>query len=223
MEGLEGRKSDAWDRAVADLQQTDLKAAADRGLVKYEETSARASILFECFGHPFRLMLPGFELESPASVDYFTLKVLALRYLCKADCSPVTGEWIAYRDLPGGMFYAATIPPTVEEPLAEAFGYQRWSLTDTAPLLHGRETEYGDESFVFHAFPRVPLLIVLHWGDEEFPPSVRFLFDRCCSHYLNTDDCKILATQTTSLLIKLAGQEFKGGSGDEDNPLWMVD
>ena len=222
MEDLEGRKSDAWERAVSDLRQTDLKAAA-RGLVKYEETSARDSILFECFGHPFRLILPGFELEAPSLVDFFTLKVLALRYLHKADCSPITGEWIAYRDLPGGMFYAATIPAAVEEPLARAFGLNRWSLTDTAPLLNGKETEYGDESFVFHAFPRVPLMIVLHWGDDEFPPAVRFLFDRCCSHYLNTDDCKILATQTTSLLIQLAGHEKPGGSAGEENPLWMVD
>ncbi len=223
MEDLEGRKTDAWERAVSDLRQTDLKEAAARGLVKYEETSARDSILFECFGHPFRLILPDFELEAPASVDFFTLKVLALRYLHKADCSPITGEWIAYRDLPGGMFYAATIPAAVEEPLARAFGLNRWSLTDTAPLLNGKETEYGDESFVFHAFPRVPLMIVLHWGNDEFPPAVRFLFDRCCSHYLNTDDCKILATQTTSLLIQLAGHEKPGSSAGEENPLWMVD
>jgi hypothetical protein len=62
-------------------------------------------------------------------------------------------------------------------------------------------------------------MVVLHWGNDEFPPSARLLFDRCVSHYLNTDDCKVLATQTTSMLIKLAGGEYQV----DEAALWMVD
>lgn len=219
MEELGAGKTGAWERALDDLGQKDLRSAAAMGLADYEESPSGDSILLPCFGFPMRISLPGFEIAASAAVDNFTFKVLALRYITKADNSPITGEWVAYRDLPGGMFYAATIPPTVEEPLARVFGAERWALTDTAPSLNGRELEYGDESFVFHAFPRVPLMVVLHWGNDEFPPSARFLFDRCVSHYLNTDDCKVLATQTAALLIRQSGGEYRC----DDQPLWMVD
>ncbi len=219
MEELGTGKAGAWERALEDLGRTDLKSAAAKGLIDYEESPAGDSILLSCFGYPMRIAVPGCEIVASSAVDNFTLKVLALRYISKADNSAITGEWVAYRDLPGGMFYAATIPPTVEEPLAEVFGAEKWALSDTAPALNGKELEYGDESFAFYAYPRVPLMVVLHWGKDEFPPSVRFLFDRCVSHYLNTDDCKVLATQTASMLIKLAGGEYQV----DDASLWMVD
>ena len=215
------RKEEAWQKAVEDLRGMDLGPAAEKGLAVLKESPEGGSLIIECFGHPLRLNLLSFEFEAPSIIDLFTLKVLALRYLSKSDGAPVTGEWIDYRDLPGGMFYSATIPPTVEDPLARFFGHERWSLTDIAPALGGKESDYGDESFVFHAFPRVPLLVVLHWGSDEFPPGARFLFDRCCSHYLNTDDCKILATQTAALLIKMAGGVY--ASDDDPAALWMVD
>ena len=66
--------------------------------------------------------------------------------------------------------------------------------------------------------PRVPLLLVMHRGDEEFPPDCRVLFDRCCSHYLNTDDLKVLSTQLAAYLMKGAGVE-----ADTENLLWMVE
>lgn len=221
MDAPDARKDEAWRKAVDDLKNTDIREAAPKGLVACKQSPDGDFLIVECFGHPLRVSIPSFEFEAPSIVDLFTFKILALRYLAKADGAPVTGEWVDYRDLPGGMFYAATIPPTVEEPLAHFFGHERWSLTDIAPALNGKESEYGDESFVFHAFPRVPLLVVLHWGKDEFPPGARFLFDRCCSHYLNTDDCKILATQAASLLIRMAGGVY--ASGDDPAALWMVD
>lgn len=221
MDTSDARKSQAWYAAADALRGMDIRAAAAKGLASYKKSPDGDFLILECFGHPLRINLSSFEFEAPTLVDLFSLKILGLRYLSKADGSAVTGEWVDYRDLPGGMFYAETIPPTVEEPLARFFGHEKWSLTDIAPALGGKESEYGDESFVFHAYPRVPLLVVLHWGDEEFQPGARFLFDRCCAHYLNTDDCKILATQTASLLIMLAGGVY--ASGDDPATLWMVD
>jgi hypothetical protein len=62
------------------------------------------------------------------------------------------------------------------------------------------------------------LLLVLHWGDDEFAPESRMLFDRCCPHYLNTDDLKILATQIAAYLLRWAGAEEEAR-----NLLWMVE
>lgn len=193
--------------------------AAPRGGFGIEEGESLVALLSQCFGHSLRIEFPGPRVILPPPVDLFSLRILALRYLYRADGSPVTGEWVAYRDLPGGLFYAATIPPTVERPLAEAFGWQPGSLTSAAAHLGGQPEYFGDEAFSYLAFPRVPLLVVLHRGDEEFPPEARVLFDRCCSHYLNTDDLKVLATQLSALLLRLSGRDYRA----EDALLWMVD
>jgi hypothetical protein len=170
------------------------------------------------FGGRIEISMPLGEMAMPPLTDSLSLRVLALRYI-KLSCGvPLSGNWIAYRDLPGGRFYAATLVPTVEQPLARLFGSSKGSLQEASRKLGGVGADYGDEAFIFHPFPRVPMLLVLHRGDDEFPPDCRVLFDSCCSSYLNTDDLKVLATQLAAYLIKSAGKD-----ADSVNLLWMVE
>lgn len=170
------------------------------------------------FGRKGIIRLPEGRFSFPSRVDSFSLRVLALRYITLADGVPVSGRWIAYRDLPGGRFYASTLVPTVERPLADLYGRRRGALGEAARELGGERADFGDESYIFRPFPRTPLLVVLHWGDEEFEPGCRLLFDSCCSHYLNTDDLKVLATQVAAFLFRWAGREEEAR-----NLLWMVE
>ncbi|MBC7246350.1 MAG: DUF3786 domain-containing protein [Actinobacteria bacterium] len=213
------RREAALEGALEEIRNADLCRQAELGAFRCEDLGEGVQrLVIPSFGDAVEISMPRGEMKVPSRIDSFSLRVLALRYV-KLSCGlPETGEWIAYRDLPGGRFYAATLVPTVEEPLARIFGYARGLLGEAAVHLGGARAEYGDESFVFRAFPRVPLLLVLHWGDDEFPPQCRVLFDRCCSHYLNTDDLKVLATQLAAYLMRWAGEE-----SEVDNLLWMVE
>ncbi len=214
-----GRREAAFRQAMEDLKGLDLARQAELGGFSCEELgSGRRRVVLPSFNGNIEILMPEGHISMPSHLDSLSLRVLALRYV-KLSCGvPVSGEWIAYRDLPGGRFYAATLAPTIEQPLASLYGYRRGALSEAASELGGERADFGDESFVFHAFPRVPLLLVLHWGDEEFPPECRVLFDRCCSRYLNTDDLKVLATQLAAYLMKAAGREEEA-----ENLLWMVD
>lgn len=214
-----GRREAAFNSALQDVVNMDLRRQAELGAFLWEDLGNGAQRLsIPSFGGTIEILMPEGRIDMPANIDSFSLRVLALRYVSLSCGVPETGEWIAYRDLPGGRFYAATLVPTVEEPLAGIYGYRRGLLSEAAPFLGGARADYGDEAFVFRAFPRVPLLLVLHWGDEEFPPQCRVLFDRCCSRYLNTDDLKVLATQLAAYLMRWAGEE-----GEAQNLLWMVE
>lgn len=214
-----GRRKAAFEDALEEIRHVDMRRQAELGAFRCEDLGAGIQrLVMPSFGDTVEILMPRGDMRVPSHIDSFSLRVLALRYV-KLSCGvPETGEWIAYRDLPGGRFYAATLVPTVEEPLARIFGFRRGLLGEAAAHLGGTRAEYGDESFVFRAFPRVPLLLVLHWGDDEFPPQCRVLFDRCCSHYLNTDDLKVLATQLAAYLMRWAGEE-----SEVDNLLWMVE
>ncbi len=206
-------------QALEELQGLDLCRQAELGGFSCKELEDGAfQLLIPSFNGEIEIWLPEGRMSLPPHLESLSLRVLALRYV-KLSCGvPESGEWIAYRDLPGGRFYAATISPTIERPLADMFGFRRGALGEIAARLGGVKADFGDESFVFRAFPRVPLLLVLHWGDEEFPPECRVLFDRCSSRYLNTDDLKVLATQLAAYLMK------EGGRAEEaENLLWMVE
>ncbi len=215
----EERRARIIEEALDEVRDLDLEEQAERGgfAIRPAPGGGRA-LSIPSFGGEIKISMPGGGMSLPELTDSLTMQVLALRYVKLASGIPVSGEWIAYRDLPGGRFYAATIPPTVERPLAGLFGIRRGLLGEVAAGLGGERAAYGDEAYAFHAFPRVPLLAVIHWGDEEFPPDCRVLFDRCCSGYLNTDDLKILATQLAACLLKLAGEE-----AETENLLWMVE
>jgi hypothetical protein len=215
----EERRRRTIERALEEIRGMDLEGQAQKGGFDCEPLADNGyRILIPTFGESLELILPQGEMTIPSHIDAFSLRVLSLRYI-KLSCGvPVSGEWIAYRDLPGGRFYAATLAPTVEQPLAQAYGGSRGDLGEAAREIGGEEATYGDESYIFYPFPRVPLLLVLHWGDDEFEPDSRVLFDRCCSHYMNTDDLKILATQLAAYLLK------KKGKGEMDESLlWMVE
>lgn len=213
------RREAAFMQALAELEGLDIRRQAELGGFSCLEASKGGSrILLPSFNGTIEITLPEGRMSIPPHLESLSLRVLALRYVKLSCGAPESGEWIAYRDLPGGRFYAATLVPTVEQPLAAIYGRRRGALGEAAALYGGEKADFGDESFVFHAFPRVPLLLVLHWGDEEFAPECRVLFDRCCSHYLNTDDLKVLATQLAAYLMKAAGREEEA-----ENLLWMVD
>jgi len=215
----EERRARTLQRALEEIAGLDLAEQGRKGGFGYTELpDGKQEILIPSFGYTLKICLPEGDMEFPTSIDSFSLQVLALRYIKLSCDETVTGEWIAYRDLPGGRFYAATLVPTVEQPIAQAIGRKKDLLGRAAAEFGGVKSEYGDESYIFHPFPKTPLLLVLHRGDEEFEPDCRILFDRCCSHFLNTDDLKILATQLSAHLLKWAGAEV-----ETENLLWMVE
>ncbi len=215
----EQRRRRIIERALAELEGLDLAEQARLGGFGCRSTAEGGLVLtLPSFGDRIEIAVPAGEVSMPPLTDSLSMRVLALRYVRLSCGVPESGEWIAYRDLPGGRFYSATLVPTVEQPLARIFGRKHGLLEEVSKRLGGIKAEFGDQSQIFHPFPRTPLLLILHHGDEEFVPDCRVLFDRCCSHYLNTDDLKVLATQLASDLMKCAG-----GEAETENLLWMVD
>jgi hypothetical protein len=141
--------------------------------------------------------------------------ILLLHYLLTADGTPVTGQWIAFRNLPGGLGYDAAFEGRASLRLAHAFGSNQPAFEATAKGLAGERLAFGDASFLFRALPRVWLAIVLYLTDEEFPASANVLFDAAASHYMPTEDLAVLGGILAGRLIKDAP---KGILGDPVSP-----
>ena len=143
--------------------------------------------------------------DRPAHV---AVAILLLHYLLGADGTPQAGSWSAYRELPDGLFYAASFARRAEEPLTRAFAASLDALDGfrtAARALGGDALTLGDASFRFVALPLVELAVVVWAGDDEEPGEARVLFDANAGLQLPAEDLAGLGGQLAHRLAGLAG------------------
>ena len=116
------------------------------------------------------------------------------------------GKWVAFRDLPGGMFYHQAYQSYSGDRLAKAIDNRTNVFERAAKNLGGMKLTLGDAAFAFDALPRVRVAAIYNAGDEDFPATANALFDESASHYLPTD---ALAGVGSALVDRLIGVEAK--------------
>jgi len=192
----------SFDLACSSIQGMNLEERAKKAGANYEKGKEGEKITLHFFLEPYHIQFPQLEFYSPSKkVVSLVTRILLLHYLLHADGNPLTGRWVAYKDIPGGLLYAGVFARRVTEPLQRRFGNSARSFKETGIRSGGEPVEIGDASFILHAFPYVPLQYVLWEGDEEFPPSVQLLFDASVDHYLTLEDMVVLGQVTTGRLI----------------------
>ena len=189
-----------------DLARRDPSDLAERSGATFD--AARQAIQIELWGKPYTLGHPELVARDAAGAEAGIYKqALLLMYLHTADKTPLTHKWLAYRELPGGMFYANAFHGYAELRLAQSFNGDLAKFRAAAAGLKGSKLTFGDASFEFVALPRILVAAVYWLGDEDFPSNASILFDAAASHYLPTDAVGALGSQLVSRL---------NGASDED-------
>ena len=186
------------------------KLAAERlSREKFETVSARSGFLkagenaFEVpfLGKAYRVSYPEFDFtteEAPIQEQ-----VLILHYMTAPEVS-VSGNWIAYREIPDASFYFSAFVKRAVDPLKKAFGRDVSLLEKAAKKLGGKSIDAGDAGFEFLLFPRVPIQLILWEGDEEFASEANILFDETVGLLLSPEDIAWLAGMLVYRLMGLA-------------------
>ncbi len=128
------------------------------------------------------------------------LSVLLLHY-AQATQTPLTGNLVKFRDLPGGYAYERAFKQRAIQPLAKAFGSNPLDLVAAASVFGGRQLSFGDASSEIPALEGIPITYVV-WGEHEFPASANILYDSSACRYLPTEDLAVLGEFTTQRLIE---------------------
>jgi hypothetical protein len=163
---------------------------------------------FKYIQHKARIAFPGWSIAwaPPKEAEEFPLtdQVLVLHYFQGAKNLPITGDLVAYRQIPGGEFYTDAFHRRAEIPLASIFGQKPGLLTKASEALGGiPQTGYGDEAALFRVFPHVDILVMLYLADEEFESRGQVLFDRVIGQYLSNEDISWLGS---GLVYRLMAQ-----------------
>jgi len=128
------------------------------------------------------------------------------------------GEFIPYRELPGGADFARNLAVTVEGRLAEHFSGRAAELRRAAEALGGQGTDPGtnrfDAAYEFAALPGLPLRLTFYDADEEFPAEAKLFYDARADAVL---DLECLAVLGLLLVIELERVDERRDQ-DRDRP-----
>jgi hypothetical protein len=193
-------------RVTAELAERDPRELADRAGCAYDPETA--SFELRVYGKLFAASFPDLAVHELAADHHhgqIWLRVLLAHYFRTADGAPLRGEWVSFRELPGGLMYSAAFQGYSGNELARWLGPDFAKLRELAPQLGGQPLTFGDYSFRMDVLPRVPIAIVCDAGDDEFPATARLLFDASAPRYLPTDALATLGGRLTRQLLHAAG------------------
>jgi len=178
----------AWD-ILLDLGAKDVTTNAQASFNSYDSSYA-----LTCFGQDIRISLRDRMIFSESRLgmllvtslgDYSRLSIL--RYLIHAIDLPLSGQLVRPSDLPGGDIFTKGTHIIPLDKAAAYFSNHYNEFLTVGKSLGGTQGDYGDMSLNILPFPRVPVVLIIWLGDEEFPSTASLLFDSSCVSHLPPD------------------------------------
>ncbi len=130
---------------------------------------------------------------------YYRLSVL--QYLIRAKDLPLSGELVNPSNTTGGQIYLRGTHVLPLDQMSTKYGNDTQRLLKRGAEVGGEPLGYGDVSLRLLPFPRVPVVILLWKGDDEFSACSELLLDSTCELHLPADI--IWSTAMVSVLMML--------------------
>ena len=135
-------------------------------------------------------------------------QALFFYYLSTADGTPVTKTWTSFGDLPGGRIYNQAFQGYTGNEITKIFGLDLDAFKSACEKAGGEFLPLGDAAYRFQCLPRIPVSIIYHLGDEDFPSACKILFDASATHYMVIEGCAIIGSMLAQKIIKTTTLHF---------------
>ena len=145
------------------------------------------SLLLKCLGRDF-CIAPGGEIVTHGRMTPW-VNILLLHYIRTAGDKQLTGKWVSFSSLKGGIVKASSFQRDCEEPLTVLF---EKDVANTASIIVGMGAEKRggfptDNAWHLSLLPKLPVTILYWPGEEEFPAKVKILFDSTADSFLDVE------------------------------------
>jgi len=130
-----------------------------------------------------------------------------LHYVLHCKGTKVCGQWVSYRELPGGKEKYALFKKRGEDVLQQLADRYTDFFDDILHMFDGRAVEKqfeADVSVVLQPFPLVPIMICYWKPDEGLASSLNIFFDKSAGDNIGADSAFSLGTGLAQMLEKLA-------------------
>lgn len=198
-----------YEKAQRELIAGDMAEKLFRAGLRQETRGENTLVHVPFFDESITMTVPAFTFSGARGANVTLVsKIVLLHYINSASGIPLTGEKLAFGDIPACLHYEPVFEKRVLKPLARAFGADRYAFLEAGRTLGGKEETYGDASFTVFAFPKVPITFILWEADGEFPPSAKALFDPSITGYLPLEDIVVVAKLAAGRILKAAMKNF---------------
>lgn len=128
-------------------------------------------------------------------------RLTILWYLIQAKELPLSGRMVRPQELPGGEIYLKGTHRLPLEKIVREFADDLKGFLRRGRRLESQQLNQGELSLQLFPFPRVPVVITIWAGDEEFPPRCILLFDSTCTVHLPADIIWSTALMTVEIML----------------------
>lgn len=198
VEELGGEAIEALKRRISDV---DLAEAAGR----LGGVFSNGKLTIKCLGKDFSVDSRG-DITTEIHVNPW-VTVPVLTYILEGAGTPVTGEWMTYRELDGGENRYPLFEQRCEKPLKRVADTYTDLFRDMLEIFNGRQVDYhylADISIILRPLPLVPLMVCYTLPEDGLESSLSVFFDATVTDNLGLDAAFTLGAGLTTMFEKIA-------------------
>ena len=180
---------------------TDLAEAAKRTGGKFDGKKLTLKVL----GKDFSIATDGM-LSSDIHINPW-LAAPVLHYVLHCKGAPLSGNWITFRELKGGMERYALYRQRCENPLKKIADSYTDLFKDMLDIFNGKRVKGpidSDVAIILHPLPLVPIIIAYLEPEEGMESSLHIFYDQTAEQNLDIDSLYTLTAGMVIMLDKIA-------------------
>jgi len=129
-----------------------------------------------------------------------------LSYITNEKHTKITGSWITFRELKGGMEWQNLFTSRCEKLLRKLADENPTLLEDIIELFKGETIDIfqADIGLILHPLPHIPILICYQAADEDLESELTIFFDQCCATNLHIKSIFTLCSGIVKMFEKIA-------------------
>lgn len=129
-----------------------------------------------------------------------------LSYITYGTHTDITGNWISFREIRGGIEWQALFTNRCEEPLRKLADDNPDLLHDIIDLFMGRTIDWydADIALILHPLPKFPILICYQAPEDDLKSNLSIFFDECCGVNLHIKSIFTLCHGLVQMFTKIA-------------------
>jgi hypothetical protein len=110
-----------------------------------------------------------------------------LSYITYKTHAEITGRWISFREIKGGIEWQGLFTKRCEEPLRQLADDNPELLTDLIDLFMGKTIDWyeADIALILYPLPKIPVLICYQAPEGDLQSKLTIFFDECCGTNLH--------------------------------------
>jgi hypothetical protein len=198
---------------VEELQEKEFKLLLQKAIdLDFEDSSSRigaevreGNLSFKVLGKQFGLSRDGRFITDLHIIPWMVMPLLD--YVCHCKGESVRGDWISFREIPGGREQYGLFKKRGEDVLKALGDKYVDFFDDIVHMLDGREVAKqfeSDVSVVLYPFPLVPIMLCYWQAEDGMESKFNLFFDSSVVENLGSGSAFFIGTGLAQMLDKLA-------------------